>query len=215
MPPFWRAPSLAPRQHCPAALSTVALVTQRRQREAGDAHRTPFPTGGYAPPCKDIHALPATRRAPASSLLSQGLPGRLLIGTKLDTDQTLIETAGLEQLCQECLCRGYFPTSAKVPRGIEALHAAMAQAMDWSKLAKTTRPRFFQRIREALNERQQRDDVVLLYAALYRTGKADMRIRAKRVRSRRSQHRGRAVAAQCVPLLFAETRLHFLALHSA
>jgi len=38
--------------------------------------------------------------------------------------------------------------------------------MDWSKLAKTTRPRLFQRIREAINERQQRGDVVLLYAAL-------------------------------------------------
>jgi len=42
-----------------------------------------------------------------------------------------------------------------------------------------------------------------------------MRIRAKRVRSRRSQHCGRAVAAQCVPLLFTETRLHFLALNAA
>jgi hypothetical protein len=66
--------------------------------------------------------------------------------------------------------------SAQVPRGIEALRAAMAQAMDGSTLAKTTRPRRFQRIREALNEQQQRGDVVLLYAALYRTGKADMRI---------------------------------------
>src|SRR5262245_31196798 len=52
-------------------------------------------------------------------------------------------------------------------------------------------------------------------AALYRTGKADMRIRATRVRSRRSQHCGRAVAAQCVPLVFAETRRHFLALKAA
>jgi hypothetical protein len=91
----------------------------------------------------------------------------------------------------------------------------MAQAMEWSKLAKTTRARLFQCIREVINERQQRGDVVLLYAVLYRTGKADMRIRAKRVRSQRSPHCGRAVAAQCVPLLFAETRLHVLALNAA
>ena len=87
--------------------------------------------------------------------------------------------------------------------------------MDWNKLAKTPRPRLCQCSRDAINERQQRGEVVLLYAALYRTGKADMRIRATRVRSRRSQHCGRAVAAQCVPLLFAETHLHFLALNAA
>ena len=40
--------------------------------------------------------------------------------------------------------------------------------MDWSELAKTTRPHLFQRIREAINERQQRGDVVLLYIELER-----------------------------------------------
>jgi hypothetical protein len=87
--------------------------------------------------------------------------------------------------------------------------------MDWSELAQTTRSRLLQCIRDAINERQQRGEVVLRYAALYRTGKADMRIRATRVRSRRSQHCGRAVAVQCVPLVFAETRRHVLALHAA
>jgi hypothetical protein len=166
--PFWRAPSLAPRQHCSAALSTVTRVPQRRQREAGDAHQAPFPTGGSAPPWKDAPARPATRRAPASFLLARVLPGRLLIGTQLDTDQTLIDTAGREQWCQACLCRGYCPTSAKVPRGIEALRAAIAQAMEGSALAQTIRSRRFQCIRDASNERQQRGDVVLLYIELER-----------------------------------------------
>ena len=52
-------------------------------------------------------------------------------------------------------------------------------------------------------------------AALGRTSKAERRIRAQRVRSRRSQHRGRAGAAHGVPLVFAETRRHVLALHAA
>jgi hypothetical protein len=129
------APPALPR----SPLNRCAGYTASPER-TGDAHRAPFPTGGYTPPCKDTHALPATRRAPASFLLSQGLPGRLLIDTKLDTDQTLIATAGLEQWCQACLCRGYCPTSAKVPRGIEALRAAMAQATPLS-----THPRSYQR----------------------------------------------------------------------
>jgi GTPase SAR1 family protein/predicted phosphodiesterase len=93
---------------------------------------------------------------------------KLLIGAKLDTDQPLIDTAGLEQLVKECACCNYFPTSAKVPRGIDALRAAIVQAIDWSELSKTTRPRLFQRIREVINERQQRGDIVLLYSELER-----------------------------------------------
>jgi GTPase SAR1 family protein/predicted phosphodiesterase len=93
---------------------------------------------------------------------------KLLIGAKLDTEQALIDTVGLEQLVKECACRGYFPTSAKVPRGIDTLRAAIAQAIDWSELSKTTRPRLFQRVREVINERQQQGDVVLLYSELER-----------------------------------------------
>jgi GTPase SAR1 family protein/predicted phosphodiesterase len=104
--------------------------------------------------------------------LEQQLRGRaaikLLIGAKLDTNQALIDTVGLEQLVKECTCHGYFPTSAKVPRGIDTLRAAIAQAIDWSELSKTTRPRLFQRIREGINERQQRGDIVLFYSELER-----------------------------------------------
>jgi predicted phosphodiesterase len=69
---------------------------------------------------------------------------------------------------KECACRDYFSTSAKVPRGIDTLRAAITQAIDWSELSKITRPRLFQRIREVINERQQRGDVVLLYSELER-----------------------------------------------
>jgi len=58
---------------------------------------------------------------------------KLLIGAKLDTDQPLIDAVALEQLVKECACHDYFPTSAKVPRGIDALRAAIAQAIDWSE----------------------------------------------------------------------------------
>ena len=91
---------------------------------------------------------------------------KLLVGTKLDEETTLIDQTGLDQLRDGCGCRGYFPTSAKTARGIAELRAAIAKEIDWDALSQTTRPILFQRIREAIGERQRRGEAVLLYSEL-------------------------------------------------
>jgi hypothetical protein len=91
---------------------------------------------------------------------------KLLVGTKLDEETTLIDQAGLDNLQDACGCRGYLPTSARVPRGIEALRTAIAQAINWGQLSQTTRPLLFQHIRNVIDARQRNGEVVLLYADL-------------------------------------------------
>jgi GTPase SAR1 family protein len=91
---------------------------------------------------------------------------KLLVGTKLDEETTLIDQAGLDNLKDACGCLDYLPTSAKVPRGIDTLRAAIAQAINWSELSQTTRPLLFQRIRDIVDARQHNGEIVLLYADL-------------------------------------------------
>src|SRR5262249_27686314 len=57
---------------------------------------------------------------------------KLLVGTKLDEEHTAIDRAGLQQLIATCRFAGYYPTSAKAPHGIDALRAAIANALDWN-----------------------------------------------------------------------------------
>ncbi len=93
-------------------------------------------------------------------------PIKLLVGTKLDADNSTVDQAGLRQLIETCGFDGYFSTSAKKPRGIEELRAAIAAALDWDNLAKTTRPVVFQQVRDAIEARRKADEVVLLYRDL-------------------------------------------------
>ncbi|HLG17661.1 MAG TPA: metallophosphoesterase [Blastocatellia bacterium] len=94
---------------------------------------------------------------------------KLLVGTKLDNlegETSLIDKAGLSRLVESGGFRGFFPTSAKAPRGIDELRAAIAKELDWGGLSKTTRPALFQRIREAIDARQQKAEAVWLYSEL-------------------------------------------------
>lgn len=91
---------------------------------------------------------------------------KLLVGTKLDEERSSIDHAGLQQLIAACGFAGYFPTSAKIPRGIDELRQAIARALDWYNLARTTRPVLFQRVRDEIDTRRQNGEVVLLYRDL-------------------------------------------------
>ena len=91
---------------------------------------------------------------------------KLLVGTKLDGEHSPIDQAGLQRLIETCKFDGYFPTSAKTPRGMDELRAAMAQAIDWDHLAKTTRPVLFQKVRDEIETRRKQGEVVLLHADL-------------------------------------------------
>src|SRR5262249_14435629 len=88
---------------------------------------------------------------------------KFLVGTKLDGEHSIIDQAGLQQLITTCGFAGYFPTSAKRPHGISELRTTIAQALDWENLAKTTRPVLFQKVRDEIDQRRSRGEVVLLY----------------------------------------------------
>jgi WD40 repeat protein/GTPase SAR1 family protein len=91
---------------------------------------------------------------------------KLLVGTKLDTGDEVIDRAEIDRLIHECGFVDYFPTSALTPRGLVELGKAVLDRIGWDGLSKTTRPRLFQLIRETVRERQDSGEVVMLYSEL-------------------------------------------------
>lgn len=70
---------------------------------------------------------------------------KLLVGTKLDTGDEVVDRAEINRLVAECGFVAYFPTSALSPRGLAELGKAIIGQIKWDELLKTTRPRLFQR----------------------------------------------------------------------
>ena len=92
---------------------------------------------------------------------------KLLVGTKEDQYRAdLTYQARIDALLQSCGFDGFYATSALANTGLDTLRAAIARKIDWQALSQTTRPRFFQRIREAIEQRRATGEVVLLYAEL-------------------------------------------------
>jgi small GTP-binding protein len=91
---------------------------------------------------------------------------KLLVGTKLDQATTPVDQNGLQQLLTRCGFAGYYATSAKTGDGIPELREALAAALDWDKLAKTTRPLVFQQVREAIAAHRDNGEIVLPYHEL-------------------------------------------------
>jgi GTPase SAR1 family protein/predicted MPP superfamily phosphohydrolase len=91
---------------------------------------------------------------------------KLLVGTKLDTGDEVVNRAEINRLIAECEFVDYFPTSALAPRGLAELGKAIIGQIKWDELSKTTRPRFFQLIRETVRQRQDAGEVALLYSEL-------------------------------------------------
>ena len=94
---------------------------------------------------------------------------KLLVGSKMDEPNLLVDYAGLKQLCRDCGFAGYYETSAKTGRGIAELRQAIADALDWNKLAKTRRPKLFQHIRDEIDRRREKGEIVLLLSDLGET----------------------------------------------
>ncbi|WP_441293099.1 metallophosphoesterase [Sorangium sp. KYC3313] len=86
---------------------------------------------------------------------------RLLVGTKLDVPSDTIDRQGLTRLQNECGFVGFYETSSLTGRGISKLREAIARAIDWDNLGKTSRPELFQRIRKEIEARRKRGDVVV------------------------------------------------------
>jgi small GTP-binding protein len=91
---------------------------------------------------------------------------KLLVGTKLDTGDEVIDRAEINRLIAECEFVDYFPTSALAPLGLAELGKAVISQIKWDALSKTTRPRLFQLVREIVRQRQDAGEVALLYSEL-------------------------------------------------
>ena len=91
---------------------------------------------------------------------------KLLIGSKMDKPSDTVDEAGIEQLIKSCGFSGYYKTSAHNDRGVPELREAMAKLLDWDSLTKTSRPELFQRIRDEIDRRRDKGEVVLPLADL-------------------------------------------------
>ena len=87
---------------------------------------------------------------------------KLLVGAKQDEDSQLVNLDAIDELKYECGFAGYFETSAKTGRNISDFREALAKALDWKHLAKTSRPKLFQLIRDEIEQRRKDGEVVLL-----------------------------------------------------
>ena len=98
----------------------------------------------------------------------RGATTKLLIGTKADAiNHEIIDHNGIESLIKDCgMAADWHLVSAKENIRVDELKAAISQAIDWQSLSVTTRPVLFQRVREAITERQQHGEIVLLYSEL-------------------------------------------------
>jgi len=86
---------------------------------------------------------------------------KLLVGAKQDRRRSdLIHDTAIKALCQECGFAAFIDVSARTKRKIPTLRKAIADALDWDHLAKTSRPELFQRIRDDIEERRKRGEVV-------------------------------------------------------
>jgi len=93
---------------------------------------------------------------------------KLLVGAQIDDDKKsgLINRGAIQSLCEECGFAGFYETSALSGREIEGFRDALAGAVDWENLAKTSRPELFQRIRDEIELMREAGDVVVLVADL-------------------------------------------------
>ena len=87
---------------------------------------------------------------------------RFLVGAKMDRASKLVNRAAIDELCRECGFHVYLEVSAKTSRNVNQLRQRIAASLDWDRLAKTSRPELFQRIRDHVEERRKRGEMVVL-----------------------------------------------------
>ena len=87
---------------------------------------------------------------------------RLLVGAKMDRASKLVNRAAIDELCRECGFHVYLEVSAKTSRNVDKLRQTIAASLDWDRLAKTSRPELFQRIRDHVEERRKLGELGVL-----------------------------------------------------
>ncbi|MFO1359505.1 metallophosphoesterase [Plasticicumulans sp.] len=75
---------------------------------------------------------------------------KLLVGSKVDDPTAIRDQAAIEDTETACGTWPFISVSAKTGHGIDELKQAMAEAIDWDEIAKTSRPALFQRIRDQI-----------------------------------------------------------------
>lgn len=93
--------------------------------------------------------------------LGHRLAKKLLVGAKIDQPVDTIDVQAVNQLKEEGGFTGYYESSAITGRGVTNLCKALSQVIDWDHLGKTSRPELFQQIRDNIEARRKRGDVVL------------------------------------------------------
>ena len=134
--------------------------------------------------------------------LERQLAGRaavkLLVGAKVDKPSRMIDRQALERLRKECGFTEYCETSAIAGRGVAELCEAVGRAIDWDALGKTSRPELFQRIRDEIEARRRRGEVVLSHSELHKAvGYKDPRGRRSAVSAVAEQLATQGVIASC------------------
>jgi len=95
---------------------------------------------------------------------------KLLVGAKVDRKSKLIDVNAIEELKQECGFADFIDLSAKTGRSIKKLRQLLARKdiLNWDDMAKTSRPELFQHIRDDVEARRKKKQIVLTLDAFKR-----------------------------------------------
>ena len=95
---------------------------------------------------------------------------KLLVGAKVDDarKRKLIDRSSLDDLCKDCGFAGFLDLSARTGRNTKKLRKLIADALDWDQMAKTSRPELFQHIRDDVERRRKKKEIVLTLEAFKR-----------------------------------------------
>ena len=93
---------------------------------------------------------------------------KLLVGAKVDRKSKLIDTNSINALREECGFAAFLDLSAKTGRNTKKLRKVIADVLDWDQMAKTSRPELFQHIRDDVERRRRKKEIVLTLEAFKR-----------------------------------------------
>jgi small GTP-binding protein len=94
---------------------------------------------------------------------------KLLVGTKVDDDACPIDRPAFDGLARRLDFKVQVLTSAKSSKGIAELRRNLSEAIDWSKLGRTSRPELFQRLRCEIERLRDERRVVVMFDQFEKT----------------------------------------------
>jgi GTPase SAR1 family protein len=95
---------------------------------------------------------------------------KLLVGAKVDDARRskLIDMNGIEKLKKECGFDAFIDLSAKKGRNTKKLRKLISDKLNWDEMAKTSRPELFQHIRDDIEARRKKKQIILTLDAFKR-----------------------------------------------